>query len=247
MKKILILLTLIYTLNNLAQNINVLYSSHIDLPKKAYLKFYTDKALKHLKEKKYYQLIKNDSVSIFFPLKKGEQYEDIDTTIVSKYQTKINKVVIDSRIVDIYYINYPKSKYIRKINLRGENFDIKDHLPQLKWHITDSVSRMHSYIIQKATTTYHNIPITAWFTEDIPVSIGPRIFQGLPGLIMKLKMNSLNYEVEKITFLKKTPPISPPEPKGNYLTAEQFLKTSKSKRHKSRIIKKECATCPKSF
>ena len=247
MKKTFVLLFLTLTLNIYAQNIKVLYSSRTDLPQKKYLKFFTDKAIKHLKEKKYYQLIKNDSVSIFFPLQKGKQFKDIDTTIVSKYKTNINEVLIDNRIVDIYYINYPKKRYIRKLKMRGENFDVKDSLPRLKWQINDSVSKMKSYTIRKATTTYHNIPITAWFTEDIPVSIGPRIFYGLPGLIMKLKINSLNYEVEKITFLKKSPPISPPKAQGNYLSAEEFLKISKSKRHKSRIIKKECITCPKSF
>ncbi len=245
MKQFIFIFLLLLKLSASAQNLKILYSRHSDLPEEKYLKYYTPASLKKLKEKVYRYLIKNDTASLFFPLKKGEIFKDADTIEVSRYQTNINVVTIDNRITDIYYINYPKKQYIRKLNIRGTNYDIKDGLPKLKWQILDSVKQMKGYTIQKAVTNYQDLHITAWFTEDIPVDVGPRNFQGLPGLILKLKMGSYNYEVEKITFLKKPPKVQMPKPNGNYLTAQQYYEIFKKNRHKSQIIKHKCATCPK--
>lgn len=249
MKQLIFLVIIYCTASINAQNIKILYSSHSDLPEKKFLKYFTQKSLKTFTKKKYYHLIKNDTAALFYPLQKGGIFKDADTTevTVSKTisKTNITTVEIDNRITDIFYINYPKKQYIRKLNIRGTNYDIKDSLPVLKWQILDSIKQMKGYTIQKAVTTYQDIPITAWFTEDIPINAGPRIFQGLPGLIMKLKMNASNYEVEKITYLKKPPKIEIPKPEGTYLTAQQYFEIFKKNRHKSQIIEKKCATCPK--
>ncbi len=244
MKQLIFIILALLKSNLYAQNLKVLYSRHSDLPDKEHIKFYTPASLKKITEKKYRYLIKNDTASLFFPLKKERVFQDVDSTVVSKYQTNINIVTIDNRITDIYYINYSKNIYIRKLNIRGTNYDIKDSLPVLKWQILDSVQKMKGFTIQKAVTTYQNKPITAWFAEDIPVNTGPRIFQGLPGLIMKLKMGIYNYEVEKITYLKKTPKIQVPNPQSAYLTTQQYFEIFKKNRHKSQIIKHKCATCP---
>ena len=155
-------------------------------------------------------------------------------------KSKISKVASD-----IFYLNYKNKYFIRKLNIRQEIYDVKDSIPVLKWKITDDTIKMKGYLLQKAVTTYHNLEITAWFTEDIPISIGPRTFTGLPGLIMKLKMNLLIYEVEKIEFIKKLPLIIPPKQDHTYLTSQQLLIINQKHRKKSSVTRHECATCPK--
>ncbi len=243
MKQIILIFILLLKFSINAQNIKILYSKHNDLPEKKFLKYYTPASIKKLKEKVYHYLIKNDTASLFFPLSKGSVFKDADTTEVSKYQTNINVVTIDTRITDIYYINYPKKLYIRKLFIHGTTYDIKDSLPALKWQILDSIKQMKGFTIQKAVTTYQDVPITAWFTEDIPVNVGPRNFQGLPGLILKLKMGVYNYEAEQITYLKKPPKIQIPKPDGNYLTAQQYFEIFKQNKRKNQVINQKCATC----
>ncbi len=42
------------------------------------------------------------------------------------------------------------------------------------------------YTCHKATTEYRGRKYTAWYTTDIPISSGPYIFEGLPGLILAI-------------------------------------------------------------
>ena len=252
MKRFLFILALV-TFNQLAgQNIKILYSLYFDKPEKKYLKFLTPKAVEQLTTKKYFYLQKNDTSSIFYSVTKGKVFNDIDSTVIitknkqsiTKH-TYINEVTVDNRVVDDYYINYKKKYYINKKLFFGSLINIKDTLPVLKWQILDSIKQMKGYTIQKAVTTYHDIPITAWFTEDIPINAGPRNFQGLPGLIMKLKIEQANYEVEKVQFYKKHLPLKMPDAVPNYISEDQFYRMINQNKYKSKIIEKKCATCPK--
>lgn len=53
----------------------------------------------------------------------------------------------------------------------------------------DSTQAILGYTCNKATATYRGKKVTAWFTEDLPYNAGPYCFSGLPGLIMKVKMD----------------------------------------------------------
>ncbi len=252
MKRFLFILALV-TFNQLAgQNIKILYSLYFDKPEKKYLKFLTPKAVEQLTTKKYFYLQKNDTSSIFYSVTKGKVFNDIDSTVViSKNKqsitkhTYINEVTVDNRVVDDYYINYKKKYYINKKLVFGSLINIKDTLPVLKWQILDSVKKFNNFTIHKATTTYRNTRVIAWFTEDIPVGIGPGIFQGLPGLIMKLKIEQANYEVEKVQFYKMHLPLKMPDAVPNYISEDQFYRMINQNKYKSKIIEKKCATCPK--
>jgi len=45
--------------------------------------------------------------------------------------------------------------------------------------------------------------VTAWFTNNIPISQGPRGFAGLPGLILELQVDDIVYLANKIAFKNK--------------------------------------------
>lgn len=244
-KNFLLVLSLFFTINFIfSQNIKITYSKHFDLPAEKYLKYLSSNAIKEMKKKTYHFLIKNDSASIFVPIEKPKKIEIIDTTVVDDNNTNIYRYVNNGKLFNVYYINYKKGYYKRKLHLNGQKFDIYDSIPKLNWTILDDTEKLKGYTIQKAITNYHGIKIIAWFTEDIPVSVGPRIFSGLPGLIMKLKMNMANYEVEKIEYLQKVPNIKPPKPETPYITDKELeLIFNKNKMH-SQIIEKKCATCP---
>jgi len=245
MKKLILNFVLLLLAHSLTgQQVKILYSLTYDLPDAKQLKYFTPKAIEQLKQKQYYYLLKDNTASLFFPNKKPKEFIDKDTTLVSEHKRKIRSVVIKNDLVDIYYINYPKNFYIRKVKTRGKTYDIKNSLPELQWTILADTKKMKDYTLQKAQTTYGNTKITAWFTEDIPVNIGPRIFRGLPGLIMELKMNKLNYKVEKIDFVNNLSPIVPPKPDGKYLSQKKFREIIKKMPRGFKKVEKKCSTCP---
>ena len=69
----------------------------------------------------------------------------------------------------------------------------------MEWEITEETGVIAGYKVQKAITkplyedyypfTYGNA--VAWFTTEIPVSVGPEGYYGLPGLIVRLEYSGM--------------------------------------------------------
>lgn len=53
------------------------------------------------------------------------------------------------------------------------------------WQLCDSVKTIKGYESYKAICDYHGRSWIAWFAPDIPMSDGPWVFCGLPGLILE--------------------------------------------------------------
>lgn len=88
-----------------------------------------------------------------------------------------------------------KEKYYVKMNVSH------------KWELIDEYKTILGYTCQKAKTYFNtgkrNIPITAWFSIDIPVSYGPYRYFGLPGLILEIKELGRLHYARKISLNKK--------------------------------------------
>ncbi len=56
----------------------------------------------------------------------------------------------------------------------------------LEWNILNEFDTIRGLRCNKALTSYGGRKYIAWFTESIPISDGPYIFNGLPGLIVKV-------------------------------------------------------------
>lgn len=83
----------------------------------------------------------------------------------------------------------------------------------LTWEITSDTLRIGEYLCIKAKgtelVTYQNKtfynPIYAWFCPDIPISVGPNGFCGLPGAILKLQKGNSIFGL--INFRKESRPM----------------------------------------
>lgn len=102
--------------------------------------------------------------------------------------------------------------FISKINPLGHNRDffytqylenvgdffIHDKVPVIVWSIyKKSTKKILGYECIKATTTFRGSPMTAYFTKEIPFSIGPFKFYGLPGAILDIRVDGKNYDLWK--------------------------------------------------
>ena len=75
-------------------------------------------------------------------------------------------------------------------------------LPKLNWEIQDGDSVVCGYTCQKACTTFRGLTWTAWFSVDLPYSVGPWKLCGLPGLILKAYESEGNYCFNAVEIAK---------------------------------------------
>lgn len=58
----------------------------------------------------------------------------------------------------------------------------------LDWQITDETKKIEKYHCQKATVALHGRHYEAWFTTEVPINFGPFHLNGLPGLIVQVRV-----------------------------------------------------------
>ena len=168
---------------------------------------------KHLK----FELTFNDSISEFKLIKNmaldGENLE---------------MAILDSRAKKEIYIFKNKIYHNNSNGLFKENeFLIIDPLNQ-NWVYTNETKIIDGYTCYKATNEYivdngkiFKHPVIAWFCPQIPISIGPRGYGGLPGLILELQEWNSVFGVEKIEFSNNVKEIILPQ-EGKIISEQEY-------------------------
>ena len=106
----------------------------------------------------------------------------------------------------LYFKNLKEKRFVSKTDIMGKTFLIKDSIPNYQWQLTSETKNIGNYTCYKATfskdvenisMTVENgetkqtkkietITTTVWYTPQIPISNGPTIYHGLPGLILEI-------------------------------------------------------------
>lgn len=68
----------------------------------------------------------------------------------------------------------------------GPILSYEENRPSLKWMLQPGDTTVLGYRCSAAELHYQGRSYYVWYAEDIPVSAGPYIFDGLPGLILKV-------------------------------------------------------------
>lgn len=75
---------------------------------------------------------------------------------------------------------------------------VHDRVPQINWIIDkESTKKILGYDCVKATAIFRGSPVTAYFSKEIPYSVGPFKFFGLPGAILDIRVDGRNYNLWK--------------------------------------------------
>ena len=128
-----------------------------------------------------------------------------------------------------YYKSLNDTSLIITKNIKENTYVIKEDLHPFKWKLMDDSKLMKSMNCKKATTIDDDgNKIEAWYTEEIPISNGPSIYGGLPGLIIELKTKNKTFYLQHIENVDTTYEINFPST-DNAITMKDFKKLFSSK------------------
>lgn len=78
-------------------------------------------------------------------------------------------------------------------SFKGSNYLISDEFPPLVWNTNyTDVDTLGKHVCHKATADYRGTTLVAYYTNDVPVPVGPYKFGGLPGLVVMLYNEGAN-------------------------------------------------------
>ncbi|RFN58868.1 GLPGLI family protein [Marixanthomonas ophiurae] len=128
-----------------------------------------------------------------------------DTIIVDEYGNMHDVQAKFIRPTDLFvYKDFSNNVFKMQFDKNKKMRAIQDTIPKYNWILYNEAKKLKGYKCKKATTTVRkegrNFNIVAWYTDEIPVSDGPKDYTGLPGLILQLYVG--NYTVIKIDKLK---------------------------------------------
>jgi GLPGLI family protein len=159
--------------------------------------------LKNVKEELFYLTIKENKQSFFWSenLAKADSIRNlIHTGVISAMDyTADPKLRFKTNFHIFIHKNYSarESRVFEKISTDQFEYQRKNNL---KWVIGSETDSIAGYACTKATTAFGGREYVAWFTSEIPISDGPYLFTGLPGLIVKISDTRNHYDFSLTQF-----------------------------------------------
>lgn len=145
---------------------------------------------------------------------------------------------------DIAYHNFEKSLRIDQREIMDRSFVISDSIKTGVWKLTEESKTILNYTVRKAIgkrvasrtqmsmengemkreIVQDTSEVIAWFTTDIPVSVGPELQGQLPGAILELDINKGQIVYKALEISPKVNASKIKEPKdGKKLTQAEFV------------------------
>lgn len=153
-----------------------------------------------------------EEVEEILELSDGEQVEFVGKSIPDPNQFK--------RFEKIFYKDYFNKKIYAELVI-NEKKQVVDDFFDWNWKITDEEKNINGYLCKKAITRIQGYYFEAWFTQDIPISVGPEKFDGLPGLILYVNTGGFEFVAKSIKFPDIVNAFEKPNFKGQTLTFDQ--------------------------
>jgi len=171
------------------------------------------------------KIVSAQSGTIIYDIKVEKQ---ILTDVHQKADDFIDKMV---DYADIYIDYEIKSE----IYVKNDGILVENKYNEPKWETSTESKVISNYLCYKAIQKIPFVSrhgenktqeIVAWFAPSLPYSYGPKIFYGLPGLILELTENKTTFLATKIVFFEKELTID--FPKGKTVTKEEYEKKLKA-------------------
>ena len=88
--------------------------------------------------------------------------------------------------------NFEKNTMYDLIQVQGKSYQIQDSMFRQDWKIRNDLKEVAGHLCMNASweDSLKKQQVTAWFALDMPLSAGPEMFCGLPGLILEVDINN---------------------------------------------------------
>uniref|UniRef100_UPI004049D4ED GLPGLI family protein n=1 Tax=Flavobacterium sp. TaxID=239 RepID=UPI004049D4ED len=222
-KKILFLILISF--NCYAQTIEVKYYENLKVRDSAQFKKLPKNFQIDYKPNTFsYKLITDGKASLFqndvFNIEIKDEVNEVrevneaGDTIVSVYQSS----GIDLKDKKRYSFKDFKNNKQYEQRFYDETLSIVDSITFFSWRYLNESKIILGYKCKKAVAKFYGIDVYAWFTEEIPISDGPSIFSGLPGLILKIEDAYFEIIAFEVNIKKEPFTEKPPVFKGKVFT-----------------------------
>ncbi|MEO0337627.1 MAG: GLPGLI family protein [Bacteroidota bacterium] len=111
-----------------------------------------------------------------------------------------------AKINQIYY-DFAKKEKIEQLTFMTRAFLVESATETHNWKLNNRRKKIMDYVCMGADLQLDGETLTAWFTPQIPISIGPSNYHGLPGVILGLEKE------EQVFLLATSVQLEAPEGK----------------------------------
>lgn len=124
-----------------------------------------------------------------------DDLKDDESIGINNIEDKLSEIIIN-RKENILTERVEENMFLKK------KYAVSENLPKMVWKLTNESKNIKNYACKKATTIFRGRTYEVWYTEKIPISIGPWKFNGLPGLILSVqdKEGIYKWEVKSISY-----------------------------------------------
>jgi len=150
------------------------------------------------------KIIKNArDVVAYLNFTEKESLFEVEKVMDSDAEKGINLTRIFAGKNNVFYYNIVTNERLLQKDFMGELFLISKQ--PIEWEIKQESKQIGNYTCFKAIKkdTIAKNKIIAWFTPQIPISFGPREFNGLPGLILEVNHSVVNFKAIRIEINPK--------------------------------------------
>lgn len=106
-------------------------------------------------------------------------------------------------VIKQVFFDLEKQEYTRKLDFMTREFIIESEMETKAWKLKGEQKMIQEYVCMNAELQIGDNLITAWFTPQLPFSIGPEDYYGLPGLILAVEKNGVTIFVASSIEINK--------------------------------------------
>lgn len=133
-------------------------------------------------------------------------------------------------VVQKVFYDFDAKVKLEQVEYLTRNFLVNSEIGALPWKLGSEKKKILEYTCMNATMTLDEQEIVAWFTPEIPVSLGPSIFGGLPGLILAVERNGETaYVATSVNLIPPAEELLLRPDKGTLLSTDEFAALRKEK------------------
>ena len=130
----------------------------------------------------------------------------------------------NAKLMQVYY-NFEKNKKIELLELMTRNFVVESDIEVIAWKMGTERKKILDYICMSAELNIEHEEVKAWFTPQIPISIGPDKYSGLPGVVLAVEKNGETIFLATSVELTEPQQVDLAKPKdGSKVTQEELDK-----------------------